>query len=182
MIRCLVGVALLLGCLPCSAFAADDAPQRQAIEGFYRVHQQSSQSGVPDARQREKYAPYISQTLLKLLADADAAEARYAKANRDSPPLVEGDLFSPNFEGVSSFKTDTCSATGNAARCKVKLHFADRNPRPQDKPVDWVDTVAVVKAPAGWRVDDIAYGGNWDFGNHGTLRAILKNVIAEAAR
>ncbi|MFL6691029.1 MAG: hypothetical protein ACJ8IR_12730 [Alphaproteobacteria bacterium] len=94
--------------------------------------------------------------------------------------MVEGDLFSPNFEGTSAFEVNTCTAAGNKAHCKVKLHFADKNPRPQDKPVDWVDTVAMVKTPVGWRVDDIAYRGNWDFGNHGTLKAILKNVIAES--
>jgi len=177
MIRLLLGIALLV----CSslAFAADDAAVRLAIDGFYRVHQQSSQDGIPDSKQRAKYAPYISPGLAKLLTKADAAEGRFATANKDSPPLVEGDLFSPNFEGISAFKVNTCTASGNMAHCKVKLHFADKNPRLQDKPVDWVDMVTMVKTPVGWRVDDIAYGGNWDFGNHGTLKVILKNVIAE---
>jgi hypothetical protein len=179
MIRQLLGIAPLLVCSSL-AFAADDAAVRQAIDGFYRVHQQSSQDNVPDSKQRAKYAPYISPDLAKLLTEADAAEGRFAKANKDSPPLVEGDLFSPNFEGISAFKVNTCTAAGSIAHCKVKLHFADRSPRPQEKPVDWVDTVTMVKTPAGWRVDDIAYGGNWDFGKHGTLKAILKKVIAES--
>jgi len=178
MTRRLFCIASIVVCIATPTLA-DDAAPRQPIEGFYRVHQQSPQGGIPDAKRRARYLPYISPELAKLLTQADAAEARFAKANKDSPPLVEGDLFSPNFEGISAFKIEICTADGNTARCKVKLHFADKNPRPQDKAVDWVDTVTVVKTPAGWRVDDIEYGGNWDFGNHGTLEAVLKDVVAE---
>jgi hypothetical protein len=179
MIRRVIAIVPLLVCLSCPPLAADDAALRQPIDGFYWVHQQSSQEGIPDATQRARYAPYISPDLAMLLIEADTAATRFTKANKDSPPLVEGDLFSPNFEGISAFNLDMCTADGNTARCKVKLHFADKNPRAQDKSVDWVDTVTVVRTPAGWRVDDIAYGGNWDFGNHGTLKAILQDVIAE---
>jgi hypothetical protein len=62
----------------------------------------------------------------------------------------------------------------------VALHYADAHPRPQDKPVDWTDTVVLVKTPAGWRVDDIGYGGNWDFGNHGRLTDSLKSAIKDS--
>jgi hypothetical protein len=154
----------------------------QVVNGFYTVHQQSSQDGIPDAKQRAKYQPYVSPELNKLLADADAAEVRYANANPDSPPMMEGDLFSPNFEGISSFKLGACTTKGAAAQCKMHLRYVDAHPRPQDKPVDWTDTVALEKTAAGWRVGDIAYGGTWDFGNHGTLRAILKDMIASAGK
>jgi len=154
----------------------------QVLMGFYQVHQKSSQGGIPDAKQRAKYELYISPGLNKLLADSDAAEARYAKANPDSPPMMEGDLFSPNFEGISSFKVGACIAKGAAARCKMQLRYADAHPRPQDKPVDWTDTVTLVKNASGWRVDDIAYGGTWDFGNHGTLKGVLKDMIANAGK
>jgi hypothetical protein len=32
---------------------------------------------------------------------------------------------------------------------------------------------------AGWKVDDIAYGGNAAFGNRGRLKETLQNVIRE---
>lgn len=172
-------LAILLVAAPCAAEQAD--PQLAAtLNGFYRVHQQSSQDGIPDAALRAKYEPYISPALDKLLADAGAADARFKKANLDSPPMVEGDLFSPNFEGITSYQVGACAVKGDAADCKVQLHYADAHPRPQDKPVDWTDTVALVKLGGGWRVDDIAYGGHWDFGNHGTLKALLKQTIADA--
>jgi len=164
-----------------SGAVAADAPDAQAmvqvVTGFYQAHQSTTQDGIPDAATRAKYAPFVSPALEKLLADGDAAEDRYAKANKDSPPLIEGDLFSPNFEGISSFKVGACAADANGAHCKVALHYADAHPRPQDKPVDWTDTVTLVKTASGWRVDDIAYGGNWDFGNHGRLTDTLKSAI-----
>jgi len=165
-----------------SVTAGDTQNLAMVLAGFYQVHQKSSQDGVPDAKRRAKYEPYISPELKKLLADADAVEARYAKANPDSPPMMEGDLFSPNFEGISSFGVGACTEKGTMAQCKMALHYVDAHPRPQDKPVEWTDTVTLVNAGSGWRVDDIAYGGTWDFGNHGTLKAILKDMIASAGK
>lgn len=165
-----------------SAASTDAQAMAQVVSGFYQVHQSTDQDGIPDAGTRAKYEPFISPALDKLLADGDAAEDRYAKANKDSPPLVEGDLFSPNFEGISAFKVGACTTDAKGGHCAVALHYADKHPRPQDKPVDWTDTVWLVKIPAGWRVDDIAYGGNWDFGNHGKLSDTLKSSIADAGK
>jgi hypothetical protein len=163
-----------------AADASDAQAMAQVVTGFYKTHQSTTQDGIPDAKTRAKYSPFISPALEKLLADGDTAEERYAKANKDSPPLVEGDLFSPNFEGISSFKVGACIADAKGVNCKVALHYAAAHPRPQDMPVDWTDSVAMVKTPAGWRVDDIAYGGNWDFGNHGKLSDTLKAAIKES--
>jgi hypothetical protein len=172
-------LAAVLVSAPCAAQPAD--PQiATAVKGFYRIHQQSSQDGIPDAALRAKYDPYISSVLDKLLIDAEAADARFKKSNPDSPPMIEGDLFSPNFEGITSYQLGACAVKGDAAECKMQLHYADAHRRPQDKPVDWVDTVTLMKADGGWRIDDIAYGGHWDFGNHGTLKALLKQTIADA--
>jgi hypothetical protein len=182
MMRRLIVLAALLASVPASAEPSDAQAMAQMVTGFYQVHQATDQDGIPDASTRAKYAPFISSALEKLLAAGDAAEDRYAKANKDSPPLVEGDLFSPNFEGISSFKVGACVTDAKGSHCAVALHYADKHPRPQDKPVDWTDLVYLVNTPAGWRVDDIAYGGNWDFGNHGKLSETLKSSIAEAGK
>ncbi len=164
-----------------SLAASDDAQQMaQAVNAFYSVHHATDQDGIPNAKVRAQYAPYISPALERLLIAADAAETQYAKDNKDSPPLVEGDLFSPNFEGISSFKIGACATDAKGSHCTMMGHYAAAHPRAQDKPVDWTDTVLLVKTPAGWRVDDIAYGGNWDFGNHGKLSDTLKSSINDA--
>jgi hypothetical protein len=170
---------VLAAALIATPVLADDAQDMvQAVTGFYTVHQKTDQDGIPNAKVRAQYAPYVSPALAKLLAAGDAAETKYAKENKDSPPLVEGDLFSPNFEGISSFKAGACDARNG--HCELKARYADKHPRPQDKPVDWTDTIYLVKTGSGWRVDDIAYGGNWDFGNHGKLSETLKSAINDA--
>lgn len=164
--------------MPC--LADDAADMAKAANGFYQVHQASAQDGIPDATQRGKYEPFISPALDKLLAEGDAAESRYAAANKDSPPLVEGDLFSPNFEGVTRFAIGACATDATGGHCAALLTYDASQAHPKDKPLEWTDTVRLVKTASGWRVDDIAYGGSWDFGNHGTLKAVLNDAISNA--
>ena len=169
-------LALLFGMLVATPAVADDTgDMRAAATGFYGVYATFHPSdGVPGAKDRAKYHPYLSPALEALLADADAAEQRYAKANKDSPPMVEGDLFSSLFEGATSVSIGTCEASGATGHCAVNLVYAETG----TKPTDWTDTILLVKTPDGWRVDDIAYGGSWAFGNKGRLTATLRQVIA----
>jgi hypothetical protein len=154
--------------------AGDEAAMAAAANGFYAVYATFHPSdGVPSATDRAKYAPFLSPALEKLLTDADAAEARFAKANKDSPPLIEGDLFTSMFEGATSLHVAACTGDSAAGHCAVKLEYAP----PGDKPTDWTDTVYLVKTGSGWRVDDIAYGGSWAFGNKGRLSETLKQTI-----
>ena len=51
----------------------------------------------------------------------------------------------------------------------MNLTYQDKG----QKPVSWTDTIYLVNTPAGWRVDDIGYGGAWDFGNKGRLSQTL---------
>jgi hypothetical protein len=51
---------------------------------------------------------------------------------------------------------------------------------PEDsKPVNWTDTIYLLHTPAGWKVDDIAYGGSWAFGNKGRLKETLQGAIRD---
>lgn len=177
MILLAAGMSLVIAIPAC----ADDA-MTKAVEGFYGAYATFHPSdGIPDAKGRAKYGPFISPALDKLLADGDRAESAFAKANKDSPPLIEGDLFTSNFEGATSYKVGACSGDAKTGHCAVALTYDDRKTSPKDKPVTWTDTVYLVAAPAGWRVNDIGYGASWDFGNKGKLSETLKAAIADAA-
>ena len=154
---------------------SDEAAMNAAANGFYGVYKTFHPSdGVPSDGDCAKYAPFISPALEKLLADAEAAELRFAKANKDSPPLIEGDLFSSMFEGATSLDVGACSGDAQAGQCVVKLEYSEAG----SKPIDWTDTVYLLNTPVGWRVDDISYGGSWDFGNKGRLSQTLKQTIS----
>jgi len=173
---------LVLALIPATACADTAADMHSTVDGFYGAYATFHPSdGIPDARGRAKYEPVISPALDKLLVAGDQAEARFAKANKDSPPLIEGDLFTSNFEGATAFKVGTCTANGQRGTCSVRLTYdPGKTNNPKDKPFSWTDTVYLVQTPAGWRVDDIGYGGTWDFGNKGKMSDTLKSAIADA--
>lgn len=155
---------------------AETGPETAAA-GFLSVYGSFHPSdGIPDAGGRARLQPYLSPALNKLLAEAAAAEARFSAKIKDSPPLIEGDLFSSLFEGATGSKLGTCAISGNQTRCPVAFTHASSN----GKATNWTDTLLVANTAQGWRVDDIAYGGGFQFGNTGRLSDTLKTVISEA--
>jgi hypothetical protein len=167
---------------PASVVRADDAADMaKVVTGFYEAYSTFHPSdGIPDAKGLQKYEPYISPALDRLLKDGDAAETDFAKANKDSPPMIEGDLFTSNFEGATRFTLGTCKREGESGHCGVGLTYVDSASDPRGKPFSWTDTVYLVLTSQGWRVDDIGYGGTWPFGNKGRLSDTVKQAIADA--
>lgn len=161
-----------------AASAADIDEVMRAATGFYDAYGTFHPSdGIPDAKARAKYEPFISPALDRLLVDGDAAESNFEKATKNmSPPLIEGDLFTSNFEGATSWHLGACKIAANAAQCSVTLGYADTTKK-NEKPFNWTDTLYLVRTGADWRVDDIGYGGSWDFGNKGRMTQTLKSAI-----
>jgi hypothetical protein len=175
-------LAAVLVLLPAAASADAPGDMAKAVNGFYAAYFTFHPSdGIPDAKGRAKYGPFISPALDKLLLAGDQAEDRFAKSNKDSPPLIEGDLFSSNFEGASAFKLGACAQSAKAGRCAVSLTYdPGKTNNPKDKPFTWTDTVYLVETPSGWKIDDVGYGGTWDFGNKGRMTGTLRSAIADA--
>ena len=152
----------------------------QTAEGFYAAYKAlPSGGGIPDEDARATLLPFISPALAKLLNDADAAETAYAKAtNGESPPLIEGDPFSSLFEGATGYEVGKCEGDSKEQQCVVDLVYDDKSA----KPTKWQDTADVVMTDKGWRVDDIEFGGSWDFANKGRLTELLKAAIEESKK
>ena len=147
----------------------------QAAKGFYDVYMTLHPSdGIPDGATRTKFAPYVSPALDRLFGEGDRVEDRYATATKNqAPPLIEGDPFTPNFEGATSYRLGACAFDNQGGHCAVALAYDDH----KDRPLSWTDTVYLVRTDQGWRVDDIAYDPN--FGNRGRLTRTLKTAIDE---
>src|SRR2546423_43993 len=113
-------------CAPGSCFADAGADMAKVATGFYEAYATFHPSdGIPDAKGHARYEPFLSPRLDQLLTGGSRAEAAFAKANKDSPPLIEGDLFTSNFEGATAYKVDTCSANGSTGHCTVTLTYDD---------------------------------------------------------
>ncbi len=163
--------------LAAPALAQDMGGLERAANGFYATYAGlPHQGGIPDAAARARYAPLLSPRLNQLIAAAAAAQSRFQKANRNSPPLIEGDLFSSLFEGFTSYRLGPCSGDAKQGQCSVNLTYQDKSA----KPVTWTDQVLLVNTAQGWKVDDIAYKAGFAFGNTGLLSDTLKMTVAEA--
>lgn len=171
MRKTILGLALFAA-LAAPAAADDTAPMQAAANGFYGVYKTLHVLGIPGDDDRARFAPFLSPALEALLKQAAAAEARFAKANKDSPPLIEGDVFSSLFEGATVATVGTCSGDARKGQCTAALSRADGS----NAAVQWNDTVYLVNTSAGWRIDDIGYGASWDFGNKGRLSETLRQA------
>lgn len=159
------------------ARADTDATLQRATTAFYRVYLELQPRGVPSAKTRAKLAPVISHTLAQLLERADAAEHHYAKVTqRKVPPLVEGDLFTSLFEGAQSFSVQACTRNTAATVCTVNLRYSGDA---GSAATQWSDRVHLLRFNGRWVVDDIEFGGDWQFMHKGRLKEILRRVIRE---
>jgi len=163
---------LVLGFLVASPALADEAMQKAASD-FYTATLPAN-SGIPGAKQLAKIRPTISPTLDALLGQAASAEAAFMSENKDSPPLIEGDLFTSLFEGATAFSVGACNGDVVKANCDVALTYDDKS----GKPTHWTDSALLVNTAEGWRVDDVTYGGTSDFGNKGKLTETLHQVLS----
>jgi hypothetical protein len=144
------------------------------VEAFYEVRIDSGTAGVPNAAELAQLAPYLSDELAALLRQArELHDTEAARAPGEKPAFADGDLFSSLFEGPTSFTVGVDEVVGDQHRISVQLAY-DR----QQPVVSWTDKV-VVKAENGRPViRDIEYGGQWEFGNKGSLVAVLKKALA----
>lgn len=175
MLRLILAAFVAVG-FPFAAEAGDAVPAKAAT-AFYDLVLREKPRGVPDADVQAKLKPLISPDLNTLLVQAAATEeAHTRKTNNEEPPFVEGDLFSSLFEGATSYKLGSCVTESDKAYCDVDLAYAEPG---EAKPTTWTDKVALTRTVRGWLVDDIAFGGTWDFGQHGMLRGTLRQVVED---
>lgn len=180
-VRALCLTFLLTFCsAPCLADAAP-AAMTHAADGFYGAYESLAVNGIADAKARAHLEPFISPELEHALTAAATAQKRFLAANKAAPPLLEGDIFTSHLAGATAFKVGVCSADtkggdAKAGQCAIALTYEKGG----TKALRWTDMLYLVKTEAGWRVDDVGYGGHWAFANQGRLRATLAMITAMA--
>ncbi|HEY3178221.1 MAG TPA: DUF3828 domain-containing protein [Casimicrobiaceae bacterium] len=169
--------AVLLAVLRLSPAVGAAAPRpADATLAFYATYRDTKMAGLPSPTQLRRFLPVISTALAKDLRAASAAEARHFKATKnEEPPLWEGDVFTSLFEGAQRANIVQCTIDGDRAQCDVALEYREREGAIDQQ---WQDQALLVRERDRWVVDDIRYGGTWDFGPKGTLRANLREIAS----
>ena len=171
-------LALALIIAACSRAPAEKQEASSAAGAFYKLYLKLHPAGIPEGKQLEEIKPLLSSSLRGLLNDAAAAEASYAKATKgESPPLIEGDLFTSLFEGAEASNVGACKSEQDAASCLVELSYTDQRDKSK---IVWQDRVYLVRESGNWLVDDIEFLGTWEFMHKGRLKELLSQVIEEA--
>jgi len=151
--------------------AGDSAAE--AARAFYRMHLQLRASGLPVGEDLARYRPMLSKRLLALMAPAARERDRMIAQEPDlKPPFIEGDLFTSLFEGASEFELGQRSASG-PDRETVEIEFSYTEGGQTSR---WKDRATMLREDGRWKLDDVEYGGSWDFASRGRLSDSLKQI------
>lgn len=137
----------------------------QVVDRFYQQLKASQVSGAPTEAQLAGLAPYLGDSLKQLLTAARRQhDADVAKAPDEKPAFADGDLFSSLFEGPGTLVTEAGSSTGSVQRVLARMTYDSTR---------WTDTVIVGTENGKRVIQDIHFGGTWDFALKGSLQAQL---------
>ena len=151
-------------------------PPSPVVVAFYSMRIASHSTGAPSPDELRQFAPFFSDTLTSLLRAAGALRDREAKrAPGEKPPYVEGDLYSSMFEGPTSFVQLRDSAAATQHKSVVRFTYVNSG-----ESYSWTDTVRLGRKGRVEVIEDIAYGGAGEFGNHGTLRTSLEAALTQS--
>ncbi|WP_034298373.1 hypothetical protein [Herbaspirillum sp. RV1423] len=149
-------LAVALVAAACSASREQEA--KDLVNSFYQTHQSSHPSGALSLKELITFRHFFSVRLFDLLKDVSVAEeAHLAQTDSQTPPLVDGDLFTTHPKGASTYRLLGCEVSDSNGVCSVELIYSDAK---LQSPVKTVDRIALTRDARGWVIDNIEYGGN----------------------
>ena len=175
ILRSLLLAVCLMACQ--EIYAADAA--KDAAASFYQNYHKlraGGLTGIPNETQLAQLSPLITPQLQKLFGAAYLEQQRCMKQYPDDkPPWIEGDIFSSNFEGFTSFTVASSKVRGQTRQVPVKFVYIEGKFK-----VKWTDTLVLRYEAGHWLVDDIFYHANFAFtsGFGKNLQSSLKSIPA----
>lgn len=139
---------------------------REAADGLYRTIVERNAAGIPSGKDIPAYRRWLSQRLLRGFFEGAIERDKFIAQDTDmKPPYVDGDMFTSLFEGPTGFKVlRQIPESPDRVRFDIQLEYKDRTGSS-----NWVDHAIAIRENERWVIDDIEYGGDWDFATHGRL-------------
>ena len=169
---------LAVSLLACQAIYAADAAKDAAANFYQNYHKlrAGGLTGIPNEAQLAQLSPLITPQLRKLFSAAYLEQQRCLEQfPDDKPPWIEGDIFSSNFEGDTSFNVASSKTQGKTRQVPVNFVYVEGKIK-----VKWTDTLVLRNEAGRWLVDDIFYHANFAFtsGFGKNLQSSLEGVPA----
>ena len=161
----------LFSAIPSGAGSAIDLPAdpQGTARIFYTELRRLGVHSLPAGEEWNLLAPRVTEELAQAITLAQKEQAEFMKKHPDEkPPWVDGDLFSSLFEGPKTFVIGEAKTKGDRSEVPVKCVHTEGG-----ETFKWTDTIILKETEKGWLVDDIHYGGSWDFAATGTLKEAL---------
>ena len=141
-----------------------------AVRKFYSIYKVMPNYGIPDSPDLARLAPLMSRRLNRLIAAA--LKYRSGLACGDcKPPWSDGNFFTSNVEGYTTFAVDAAVLDKAGWRVPVRFEYVDAaDPK---NPGRWTDVAHVIQQRGAYVIDDISFGAEWPYANHGLLSEAL---------
>jgi hypothetical protein len=144
----------------------------EAARGFYAKVLADAPSGLPSSASMLKLAPLMSASMGAAVEKARIRQQAFVAAHPDEKPdFIEGSLFTSLFEGPTALESATAVAGGDSAVVEVGFVYAQAGA----ETLRWKDQALLRCEEQRWRLDDVRYGGEWDFAPKGQLKQALES-------
>ncbi|UOD51287.1 hypothetical protein [Orrella daihaiensis] len=170
----------LAGCAPLApgnaAPSTEQSQQQSAVKGFFEQVLNANVYGLPTDTALEQFKPWISPALFQRFEQAQVQQTLdLARHQGTEPPMLQGSPFVSLFEGATGVVAVTPAQAPDT--WAVSLVYR-ANAGQSTTTVQWTDTVALTQQDGRWVVNDVIFGGQWDFAKRGRLSELLDSVRA----
>lgn len=169
----------------------EEQKAKELVGSFYQMHQSARPSGALSLNELISFRHFLSVPLFDLLKDASVADetrkanataaASDAAADTDStddaepaPPLLDGDIFTANPAGASTFRVVNCEMQERDSVCAVELVYSDARLK---APTKWTDHVQLTRDARGWVIDNVEYAKGAAPMRSGNLQDTLRRAL-----
>jgi len=172
----LLSICLIFtGCRKTEIHADQDIIQR--INQLYTTYGASGEDLYDKPINEDLFSPELKKILQDAInvSKADMERIKKSEYPDDKPMLLEGSVFTSQYEGFTSYKIKkirTEDPSDKSVTVDVELENAAFSPK-----TVWTDQVKLVKTEGNWKVDNINFGDNPDIKD---LKTSLRNFVSDA--
>lgn len=144
----------------------------QAARDFYARIMADAVSGLPSKESMGALAPLMTASMRAAIEKARVRQQAFIAAHPDEKPdFIEGSLFTSLFEGPTALESASAVANDDGAVVEVGFVHAQAGA----ETFRWKDQALLRCEQGHWRLDDVRYGGDWDFASKGQLKQALES-------